>query len=282
MTIAAMTANVTSAIFDVRFVDENLGGYGSELRSDMLLGYLTRLGTEYYKPIGSTPFFVQPHVQYLREPVYLWANQKRVSERLFQRAGGGLDLGITANKNLQAALVYQASTIRWVLKDGTDDSPTPHASGTTQSVAGHLVFTNRTAEIASPTGSKVDLAAGYLLHTIDSNEAPFMNLKARQSFRLATNDLVIVSANVDTYFRRNVADPLRFTLGGLYAFRPPQSTNSEGPTLSSPKQSLCTGSPTYLQGLVREFTSLWDMRPAAYGHRSNGPSSVRTGSWAFC
>lgn len=212
--IAAMNANVTSAIFDVRLVDENFGGYGSELRSDMLLGYLTRLGTEYYKPIGATRFFVQPHVQYLREPVYLWANQKRVSERLFQRAGGGLDLGITANKNFQAALVYQASTIRWVLKDGTDDSPTPHASGTTQSVAGHLVFTNRTAEIASPTGSKVDLTAGYLLHTVDSNEAPFMNLKARQSFRLANNDLVIISANADTYFRRNVADPLRFTLGG--------------------------------------------------------------------
>jgi hypothetical protein len=46
----------------------------------------------------------------------------------------------------------------------------------------------------------VDLAAGYLLHTIDSNEAPFMNLKARQSFRLATNDLVIVSANVTPIF----------------------------------------------------------------------------------
>ena len=212
--IAASTANVTSIVFDARLVDENLGGHGSELRTDMLVGYLTRLGTEYYKPIASTAFFVQPHLQYLREPVYFWADQKRVSERLFQRTGGGLDLGWTANKDLQAALSYQASTIRWVLKDGADNSPTPHASGTTQTVAGHLVFSNRTAELASPAGSRVDLTAGYLLHTVDSNQAPFMDLKARQSFRLTSDDLLIVTANADTYFRHNVADPLRFTLGG--------------------------------------------------------------------
>ena len=35
----------------------------------------------------------QPHVGIIREPVYLWANQKRISERLEQQAGGGLNSG---------------------------------------------------------------------------------------------------------------------------------------------------------------------------------------------
>jgi NTE family protein len=212
--IAAENANVTSVLFKARVVDENLGGVGSELRADVFLGYLTRLGTEYYRPIGSKGFFVQPQVAYLREPVYLWLDQKRVSERLLQRAGGGFDFGYTASKNLQMSAMYQASTLRWVLKSGVDDSPTPHASGTTQSVAGHLVFNDRVAEIASPSGASIDLKVGYLMRSVDSREAPFLDLRARQSFRLAGKDLVVLSADADTYFRHDVADPLRFTLGG--------------------------------------------------------------------
>ena len=212
--IAAENANVTSVLFKARFIDQNLGGDGSELRSDILLGYLTRLGAEYYRPIASTSFFVQPHIAYLREPVYLWQYQKRISERLLQRAGGGLDIGYTPSKNLQLSAMYQAATLRWVLKNGADASPTPHASGTTQSIAGHLVFSNRVAEIASPSGASFDLKAGYLLHSVDSREAPFVNVRARQSFRLTSKDLAVVSATADSYFRHNVADPLRLTLGG--------------------------------------------------------------------
>ena len=102
--VVATTSNVTSSIFDIRFVDQNLGGYGSELQSDVRIGYLTQIGAEYYRPLGSSGFFIQPRVQVLRQPVYIWDDQKRVSERFLQRAGGGLDLGVTANRNLQAAL----------------------------------------------------------------------------------------------------------------------------------------------------------------------------------
>jgi len=56
--VVAMTGNVTSSIFDIRFVDQSLGGYGSELRSTVRLGYLTHIDTEYYKPIASKGFFV--------------------------------------------------------------------------------------------------------------------------------------------------------------------------------------------------------------------------------
>lgn len=107
----AVSSNVTSTIFDLRFLDQNLGGYGSELRADVRLGYLTKLDTEYYRPIGNRGFFVQPRVQLLRQPVYFWEDQKRVSERFLQRAGGGLDVGFTLNRNFQAAVEYRASTI---------------------------------------------------------------------------------------------------------------------------------------------------------------------------
>jgi NTE family protein len=218
--VVAATSNVSSSIFDVRFIDQNLGGYGSELRSDVRIGYLTQLSTEYYRPLSSTRFFIQPGVQLLREPVYLWENQKRVSERFLERAGGGFDLGMTVNPNLQATLEYRASTIRWRLVNGSDLSPTPQLSGRVESAAARLVYTTRTAAIASPHGSYVELSVGHLFDTSASVDAPFLKFSGRQSITFARANLLSVSAEVNSYFRNNVADPLRFTLGGplrLYA-----------------------------------------------------------------
>jgi NTE family protein len=218
--VIAVSSNVTSTIFDMRFLDENFGGYGSELRADARLGYLTALDTEYYRPIGNRGLFVQPHAHLLRQPVYMWVGQKRVSERSVQRAGGGLDVGVTFNRNFQTAVEYRASTIHWNLKEGVDDSPTQHLSGMVDSIAVHTAFSNRTAEIASPHGSQVDLTVGHLIHATDSRDAPFLILDAKQSFSFAQNNVFNISADANTYFRNNIADPLRFTLGGplhLYA-----------------------------------------------------------------
>jgi NTE family protein len=218
--IVASTSNVTSSIFDFRFVDQNFGSYGSELRSDVRIGYLTQAGTEYYRPLGASRFFIQPSVQILREPVYLWEDQKRVSERFLQHAGGGFDLGLAISQNLQASLEYRASTIRWKLVSGADSSPTPQLSGRVESAAAHFVYTTRTAAIASPHGTQIDFTVGHLFDTSASADAPFAKLNARQSFTFARNNLISLSTEVNAYFRNTVADPLRFTLGGplrLYA-----------------------------------------------------------------
>ncbi len=164
-----------AAFFDIRFVDQNFGGYGSELRSDVRIGYLTQAGTEYYRPLGASRFFIQPSVQILREPVYLWEDQKRVSERFLQHAGGGFDFGLAVSQNLQASLEYRASTIRWKLVLGTDSSPTPQLSGRVESAAAHFVYTTRTAAIASPHGTQVDFTVGHLFDTSASTDAPFPN-----------------------------------------------------------------------------------------------------------
>ncbi|WP_263381399.1 patatin-like phospholipase family protein [Granulicella arctica] len=218
--VVALSSNVTVAELHARFVDENFGGYGSELRSDAQVGYFTRLASEYYRPIASSRFFVQPQLRLLRQPVYIWENQKRISERQLQLAGGGLDVGETISKDLQVALQYRASTVLWQLRDGLDDSPTQHLSGMTESLAGHILYSNRTAELASPKGTRFDLTVGRLFQTTASEHAPFVLLKAKQTFTLAHLNLLSLSVDANSYFRHNVPDPLRFTLGGplrLYA-----------------------------------------------------------------
>jgi NTE family protein len=218
--VVAMTGNVTSSIFDFRFVDQNLGGYGSELRSTVRLGYLTHIDTEYYKPVTSNGFFVQPHLSVDRDPVYFWVNQKRVSERQLQRTGGSLDAGWTVNPRLQFALTYADDVIRWRLIDGADDSPNQHLSGTAQQAGVHFSYSDAVSAIASPYGIHVDGFAGALFHTADSPNTPMANIRIRQSWTIAQRNTISVSGDANTYFRADVADPFRYTLGGplrLYA-----------------------------------------------------------------
>ncbi len=210
--VSAMSANVTRSTLDARLVDQNLGGYGSELRTDVRLGFLTQLSTQYYRALGAGGWFVQPEAGLLRQPVYLWANQRRVSERLEQQAGGGLALGRTFNRNLQLAAEWRAQAVRWRLRFGQDAEP--DLSGTAQTGLGRLVYDSTQSGLVSPRGMRLDLSAGALFHAVASENAPLVQLRFARTQPLPRGNIVGFSIDGDTYFRRRVADPLRFTLGG--------------------------------------------------------------------
>ncbi len=209
--VTAETSNVTRATLDARLIDQNLGGFGSELRSDLRVGYLTQASTEYYRLLSKSGYYVQPTIGILREPVYLWKNQQRVSERLQQEAGGGLDFGRTFNRHLQTSLEYRAQVIRWHLVDGADG--TGAVSGMEQTAMGRLVYNTQESGTISPRGTLVRIAAGALFHTADSQNAPTVQLSLDRTFSLPTG-IVGFTIDANTYFRHNVTQPLRFTLGG--------------------------------------------------------------------
>ena len=218
--VAAMSGNVTSSIFDVRFVDQDLGGYGSELRSTLRLGYFTHAQLEYYKPLTWNGLYVQPSLTLTRDPVYYWQDQKRISERFLQRAGGGLEAGWTVSPDLQVALSYTDNEVRWKLVDGADNSPTQHLSGSAQEGGVHASFSQQTAATVSPTGTSVDLFVGALFHTSMSPNAPLVRLRAKHAWTVGKVNTINLSGEANTYFRAAVADPFRLTVGGplrLYA-----------------------------------------------------------------
>ena len=210
--VSAMSGNVTRGTFDARLVDQNLGGYGSELRTDVRLGFLTQLSSEYYRALGADGWFAQPSIGLLRQPVYLWINQRRVSERLEQQAGGGLALGRTLNRNLQIAAEWRAQVVRWQLRFGHDGDR--DFSGTAQTGLAHLSYDSTQSGTVSPRGVRLDLSAGALFRAVGSRNAPVLQLRLAKTLPLPRGNIVGFSLDADTYFRRNVADPLRFTLGG--------------------------------------------------------------------
>ncbi len=212
--LSAETSNVTRSEFDFRVIDQNVGGFGSELRGDLHLGFLTQASGEYYRLLAPDGWFVQPHLEILREPVYEWVNQQRVSEWFEQQAGGGLDLGRTFSRNLQASIKFHEQEIRWHLTSG--DVPAQDISGTSQTAVAHLVYDNTESGTISPNGRRVELTAGALFNTIASENAPLLQLRTVNYFTRRQKNLFAVSADADSYLRRNIADPLRFTLGGPF------------------------------------------------------------------
>jgi len=210
--ITAATSNVTRMSLDFRIINRDFGGFGSELRTDVRVGFLTQFATEYYRQLGSTSFFLQPHVGILREPVYLWANQKRISERLEQQAGGGLDFGKTFSRNMQVAAQWRMQDIRWTLTAGQDQST--NFSGPVETTALHLTYDTAVEGAVSPHGLRVDFSGGYLLHTSVVRSTPILEMKTSQTFTYRQKNLFGIGTEVNTHFHNDVPDPLRFTLGG--------------------------------------------------------------------
>jgi NTE family protein len=210
--ITAVTDNVTRGTFDLRLLNNDLGGYGSELRSDLRIGFLTEASTEYYRLLRQNGLFVQPHLGLLRQPVYIFDNQRRIAERLQQNAGGGLDFGRTYHSRAQLAAEWSYELVRWHTQIGSDRRP--DLSGTVQSGILHYTYNGLNASQLATRGVLFDVSAGALYHAFASQNAPVVRLNTIYSTTFADKNIVGLGFSADTYFRRNIADPLRFTLGG--------------------------------------------------------------------
>jgi NTE family protein len=212
--LSAQNSNVTRAGFDFRLIDQNLGGFGSELRGDLRLGFLTQANVEYYRLLSPSGWFVQPRITLLRAPVYEWQDQKRVSEWFEQQVGGGLDFGRTFDRDFQASLEYRNQLVRWHLTAG--DVAGLNLSGTSQTAVVHLFYDSTESGTISPKGMRLELKAGEMFHTVASENAPLVQVHAGKTFTWQQKNLFGATFDLNSYLRHNIADPLRFTLGGPF------------------------------------------------------------------
>jgi NTE family protein len=211
--IAAVTSNVTRQEVTLRMIDQNLGGFGSELRANARVGYMTNLSAEYYRLVSPGGFFVEPQVRLVREPVYLWADQKRVAERFRESLDGGIEAGRTFSSRLQVSADWRAEDTHWSLVTGSGGGP--YLSGTAQTGLLHITLDENVAGVFSPSGFRISAAAGALYHAAGSDNAPLVKLTFSRSRPWNNNsNNFSTSVEINSYLRANVAQPYRFTLGG--------------------------------------------------------------------
>jgi NTE family protein len=210
--LAASTSNISRGEMTLRFVDQNLGGFGSELRADARIGFMTSLAAEYYRLLAPGGYFLQPQAGLLRAPVYIWANQKRIAERFQQNLYAGVEAGRTFSNQLQISAQWRAEDTRWSLTTGSGGGP--YLNGTAQTGLLHIDIDKTTANAISPNGFRLSAAAGALYHATASDNAPLVKLSFGTTRSWREANIFGLRGEINSYLRASVAEPYRFTLGG--------------------------------------------------------------------
>jgi NTE family protein len=214
--VEAQTTGVTRATLEGIFLDQDLGGYGSELRAHAKVGFLTQLDGEYYRKLfdlgkGSGIVFGAPHGGILREPFYIYQNQHRVAERQLQTAGGGADIGWSNQRTQELRLGWESNNVRWQSTVGSDGHP--NIFGQMQRVRLRYTFDTQDRALVPHFGIRWATDAGYLYSAVDSPNSPQITTRISYTHEIGKNVFAMV-AEGGTMFNRNVVEPFRFTLGG--------------------------------------------------------------------
>ena len=218
--IQASTSNITQATLESIFLWQGIGGYGSEIRANLKVGYQTDLSGEYYYRFlytGSTGgFFVAPNAGLLRDPFYIYSDQHRISERLRQVAGGGGDIGWSDAHVHEFRLGWRGDHVRWTTQIGSDNLSPPTLDGGAERVRARYAYDTQDRALVPQFGIRSVTEFGYLYNAVGSPNAPFFTSHFTIPHHFGKNDLFIFGAEGGTLFNRNVAQPFRFTLGGPF------------------------------------------------------------------
>ena len=217
--IAAQTGGVTRATLSTILLWQDLGGYGSGLRANFDVGFLTRVQGEYfYKPNPFSGFFVAPRANLAREPFYIYQGNYRISERQSEFGGVAADVGWTDSKIKEFRLGWSFQNVQWFATTGNDNLP--NYDGNAQTVRAKFVYDSQNRALVPRDGIRSETTFGYLYDAVGSPDTPQFQSQFNYAHDLHLGqgkfkeDLFLVNAEGGTMFNRDVAQPFRFTLGG--------------------------------------------------------------------
>ena len=213
--IEAQTGVPTRATLESILLWQDLGGYGSELRANIKIGFLTQLDAEYYRRIRNTGvsggYFLAPNGGLLRQPFYIYRNQKRIAERQLQRTFVGADIGWSDSRIKELRIGYAAADVRWRIQTGSDAQP--DIRGGSERVHARYTYDTQDRNLIPQYGLRSTTDLGYLFNAVASANAPQFTEQLSLAHQLGKN-LFIFAAEGGTMLNRDVAQPFRFTLGG--------------------------------------------------------------------
>ncbi len=215
LNIAAQTGGVTRATINTILLQQDLGGYGSELRTKIDVGFLTRLESEYYRKLtdpGGPGYFAAPRANIQRQPFYIYSGNTRLSERQFQTGGGGFDLGWGDDHNQEVRAGYELQNVRWTTSTGSDGLP--DYAGTAQRLRFRYVYDSQDRALVPQFGIRSTTEVGYLFSTPFTPNTPTFSTQISLARTLGQKNTFLVNLEGATMFNHNVPQPFRYTLGG--------------------------------------------------------------------
>jgi NTE family protein len=192
----------------------DIGGFGSELRTDVIAGSNYGIASEYYHPLnGFSHFFMAPRAFASSKPFDLYFDDNRIATFRQHEAGGGFDFGVAANRFSELRFGYQIEHLSLTRSIGVP--------GLLTNVSGRQGFT-RLRYVIDHTDDPTLPRQGYIVQSrfefYDANPSatehfPLAELRTGVFHRLGRNSVFLLASGGSTFGYRNTGLPL-FGLGG--------------------------------------------------------------------
>ena len=212
---------LTRATVEGILLDQDFGGFGSELRSHFKVGSITELQSEYFRKlpgsVGASEanpmagMFVAPDFDFLREEFPIYTGKVQVAQRLLQRTGGGLDVGWGDMRTMEVRVGWEANDIRWRERIGIDGLP--DVAGSMQRGRVRFAVDTQDNGLVPQFGYRVSVDARYMYHAVQSVNTPQFTTDFGLAHKVG-NEIFFFGGEAGTMLGRDVAQPFRFTLGG--------------------------------------------------------------------
>ena len=101
-----------------RITAMDIGGFGSEWRTDVSLGSTWALGSEYYRPFSGSKWFIAPRISGTSSPFDIYHHSRRIADYRIREAGGALDLGYAIDRFSELRVGYEAGYLQSALRIG--------------------------------------------------------------------------------------------------------------------------------------------------------------------
>jgi NTE family protein len=208
-------ANDVDLAAGFRLTQFDLGGYGSELRADVILGSRNLFGIEYFRPIGHRGFFLAPRAYYASNRVDLYSAGDRVGQYRVRRGGAAIDAGFIFDRRSQLRIGYEIG--RANAKVDVGGPVLPEVKGSFSSGSARFVFDSQDSAIVPTRGVRVTAESYWFFKSPGAPKGfPQASISGSMFKSVSARGLIFGFGGAGTTFDREPGPLQQFTLGGPF------------------------------------------------------------------
>ncbi|MCI0392689.1 MAG: patatin-like phospholipase family protein [Acidobacteria bacterium] len=193
----------------------DVGRPNAEWRTDFSLGSQLQIGTEYYRPLGESRFFVAPNASYDTMQQNLFVNGEEIAEYNQKTARLGVDLGYTISDKSQMRLGYSIGHLTGERIIG--DPVLPDVSGTLSVATFRWNYYGQNSPQFPTRGLVFRSSASWFFKSPGVTTGfPQAEARAIYAYRINEQNILIFNGGGGTTFGREAAPFQKFALGGLF------------------------------------------------------------------
>ncbi len=197
----------------VTFMD--IAHHGGEWRNDLLFGSSNLAATEFYQPLGQSPFFVSPYAFASKYARNSFSGLTRVAVFGDERAGGGFDIGYNSGRRSEFRIGYEIFDGKLSPLIGSAGLPIVH--GSTGEFRARYVWAGQDSPAVPSRGMRVIVTLSRVLQSPGlANPIAQLDVQTSTFVPVGPKTSIFLNLSGGTTFRGSAGPFQVFALGGPF------------------------------------------------------------------